>query len=354
MEQSVRIVLFTIVGLLYGCAPTGDLGNSVTNLNQIVILGSHNSYKREIPAALLAIVEQRNPQLARSIDYYHHSLQNQLDGGLRQLEIDVLADEDGGLYATPVGVSMLDDLGRVVGPRDGFDPERLAAPGFKVLHIPDIDIFTHCAAFALCLQQVNDWSDQNPNHLPLFILINIKEKGAGILDGVQPVQFDPRLFDRLDKVIRSALPAEKLIVPDDVKGSASSLQQAVTTNGWPPLSAARGKILFIFDGNIRQANLYREGHRSLSGRVMFAAVPETEPEAAIMVVNDPIGEQQRIRRLVDRGFIVRTRSDSGYQSVEQMRSQFAAAVASGAQIISSDYYPGSPNAERRDYAVQWQ
>ena len=84
---------------------------------------------------------------------------------------------------------------------------------------------------------------------------------------------------------------------------------------------------------------------------MFASVPENDPEAAILVINDPVTDRQKIWELISEGFIVRTRSDAGYQTIEQMRRQYGAAVSSGAKIISSDYYQGSPNAERRGYAI---
>ena len=54
--------------------------------------------------------------------------------------------------------------------RTKYKPE-LLSPGLKVLHFPDIDYRTHYYTFTDALNAVKAWSDQNPNHIPIFILI---------------------------------------------------------------------------------------------------------------------------------------------------------------------------------------
>ena len=58
-----------------------------------------------------------------------------------------------------------------------------------------------------------------------------------------------------------------------------------------------------------------------------------------MVINDPVQDFARIRRLVSQGFMVRTRADANTleaRSNNTLRKQRA--FASGAQAISTDYY----------------
>ena len=72
---------------------------------------------------------------------------------------------------------------------------------------------------------------------------------------------------------------------------------------------------------------------------MFANLPETEPGAAVLIVNDPIADFERIQRLVRAGFIVRTRADANTleaRSGDVTRRDRA--FASGAQLVSTDYY----------------
>ena len=336
---------------VFGCADTRHA--AAPSLHELQLLGSHNSYKRALPAPLLRYLQTHDPDRARAIDYSHHSLASQLDGGLRQLEIDVLLDAEGGRYASPFAERYLGERGHSIGTDDGFDRNALLEPGLKVLHIPDIDIFSHCAAFLDCLMQIRDWSDRNPAHLPIFVLINVKETAAPLPGAVQPAVFASADYDRIDAEILSVWPRRRLVTPSDVIRPHMTLRESVVNHGWPAVDASRGKLIFIFDGNARQADEYRHGHPSLEGRIMFAAVEESLPEAAIMVVNEPVRDRQRIRSLVDRGFIVRTRADADLdESPAEMRRRYEAAVASGAQIISTDFYAGSPNAERTGYSIQ--
>ena len=72
-------------------------------MNDIQVVGSHNSFKAQIPAAIMTRMRAADPKSADALDYYHLPLARQLDAGVRQLEIDIFADPDGGRYANPGG-----------------------------------------------------------------------------------------------------------------------------------------------------------------------------------------------------------------------------------------------------------
>ncbi|HYO84422.1 MAG TPA: Ca2+-dependent phosphoinositide-specific phospholipase C, partial [Bryobacteraceae bacterium] len=56
---------------------------------------------------------------------------------------------------------------------------------------------------------------------------------------VKPLKFDKAAFNAWDREIRAVLPSGKLIVPDDVRGSYSTLEpQSLRT--WPEMDKARG------------------------------------------------------------------------------------------------------------------
>ena len=85
---------------------------------------------------------------------------------------------------------------------------------------------------------------------------------------------------------------------------------------------------------------------------MFASLPETEPGAAVLIVNDPIADHERIQRLVRNGFIVRTRADA--DTVEARTGDVTRrdqAFSSGAQLVSTDYYLEAIHFGR-NYVVQ--
>lgn len=67
------------------------------DLNQTQVIGTHNSYKQAIPPPLLQTLGQQFPELALGLEYSHAPLTDQLDDqGVRQIEIDVYHDPEGG------------------------------------------------------------------------------------------------------------------------------------------------------------------------------------------------------------------------------------------------------------------
>ena len=129
-----------------------------------------------------------------------------------------------------------------------------------------------------------------------------------------------------------------------MRGARATLSEGVTSGGWPTAESARGKVLLVLDANPRIENAYREGHPSLRGRVLFGLYDEHAPEAAVFNIQDPRPEEARIRTLVSRGFLVRTRADADTAEARAHDlSRLEIAERSGAQIISTDYYPGAPD-----------
>lgn len=312
-------------------------------LNHLQVIGSHNSYKIAIEKPLLWLLISKDSS-ASALDYAHLSIQEQLDLGLRGLELDVLYDPEGGLYQSPVGFEILDSLGL---PKLEYDPDgELRNPGFKVFHIPDIDFRSHCLTFKGCLSEIREWSMSNPGHLPIFITINPKNSGVDRPGFTEVIPFDATVLAALDLEIRELFDEEELILPANVKGNEKELKTAVEKNGWPLLDAVRGKVLLVLDAGPDITNEYVSGN--YYSKVMFVNVPAGHPASAFFIINDPIADEASIKDLVQRGFMVRTRADANTQEArEGDLSRFEAAKRSGAQLISTDYYLKelSPNGQ---------
>lgn len=331
-----------------GPAALAQPAGPALRMNDIQVLGSHNSFKAQIPTAVMADLRRREPKLAEALDYYHLPLRAQLDRGVRQLEIDIFADPQGGRYADPQG----ERLARAAGERTGFDRAAMRRPGYKVLHIPDIDYRSGCVTLVRCLGEVEAWSRAHPGHLPIMLTINAADTvGDRAVTAPLPLD-DPKLLDALDAEIRHAIPGRRLITPDEVRADAPTLAQAIRTRGWPTLAAARGRIYILFDVRRAVSEAYRQGHPGLRGRAMFGWYDDADPDAAVQIAQDPIADADRIRRLVRQGVIVRTRTDAN--TVEARAHDWTkakAAIASGAQAVSTDYYPGAPDPLGLQYRV---
>jgi hypothetical protein len=228
----------------------------------------------------------------------------------------------------------------------------LLAPGLKVLHIPDIDFESTCLTFVLCLQELENWSDANPGHLPIMVQVEAKDDALAIPPGVLPpglpppavpVPFGPAEFDSIDAEIRSVLSEEDLITPDEVRGARPTLEEAVRVDGWPTLNESRGKFLVALENDGAQRATYIAGHPSLQGRVMFTSSPPSTAEAGFIKLNQPLTDGPNISALVAAGYIVRTRADQ--DTIEArfgLTFQRDAALASGAQFVSTDYPVDDP------------
>jgi hypothetical protein len=332
----VCLVWLTCALSIFGAAQGAGVDD--LRLDQVRILGSHNSY-RPYPSSVTAQrLKTYLPKDWMGLMYGHPPLESQLALGLHQFEIDVAPDAEGGLYAEPYAEAT---------------PETralMAAPGAKVVHIAGLDYDVHCLTFRACLGIFARWSNAHPAHDPIVILVNSVD--ADPVPGLWPhaERFSQTGIDELNTAIAEVIGPAHILAPDEVLQGYPTLRAAVMARAWPKVSALRGKFVFILDGNEEHEAYLKTGHPSLAGRVMFGWFGEAEPEAAVFNIGNPLAEQSRIRKLVSQGFIVRTRADEAVVEARQHDgSRMKAALASGAQIVSTDFYAGVPDPQGLGY-----
>jgi hypothetical protein len=236
-------------------------------------------------------------------------------------------------------------------PDPNFDPNGIMTkPGFKVMHVQDVDYRSVCQPFTACLEQVRQWSHAHPGHLPIFILVETKQgKPRGELHLTEPEPFTSSTFDALDAEIRSVFPPQELITPDDVRGHYGTLNQAVLGGNWPTIASARGKVIFLMDQR-PVGPVYLEGHPSLRGRVIFTNSTPGQPDAAFIERND--GPADDINALVRQGYLIRARTDSDTKEARvNATTTRDVMMASGAQMLSTDYPVNEPARWPGHYVV---
>jgi len=316
------------------------------HINQIQVIGTHNSYRAGLTPAETALLSQQERRLSQSIDYRHAPLDQQLTAGVRQIELDVFPDRQGGRFTHPPVTSPAASAG------PNFDPEgEMQKPGFKVMHMQDIDQHSTCLTLVHCLAIVRTWSRQHPEHLPVFILIDCKTaRIAGPSGGVTFESMTPVLFDALQGEILSVFPPGEIITPDQVRGAHATLLQAISAGGWPTLAAARGKVIFLLD-NLDLASVYDRGDGALRGRILFPHTTPGTPDSAFVELSQ--GPRGKIEALVRQGYLVRTRADADTREARAGSTlRRDEALASGAQLISTDY-PASEPAAWTGYSVSF-
>ena len=334
-------------------------GDEQLRLNQIQIIGSHNSYKKLPDPRVMKFLMTQRKRLGKKldpigIDYGHTTIDSQFTNyNMRGLEIDIYNDPKGGVYYSRRINAFVHGLKQASG------VEALRKPGFKVLHIKDVDYQTNYYTFIDALTAIKKWSDAHPNHLPLFINIETKTGGPGdaskllnMLGFKHTVPFTPATCDSMDAEIKAVFgnDLKNILTPDRLRGNFTSLEDMALKNGWPSLEAARGKIIFIMLGDAR--DMYAQNHPSLSSRAMCMYTKPGNPACAFIMEDDPVADGPKILNLVKQGYIVRTRSDAEtVESRSNDSSRKTAALVSGAQITSTDYY--RPDLRLSNFTVQW-
>ncbi len=315
-------------------------------MNHIQVIGSHNSFHLLPPPALFGGIVAVSEELGRDIEYSHRTLTEQLqEFGIRQFELDVFADPDGGLYADRAANA-------VVGlPVESGEPS-LDEPGFKVLHTQDFDYETSCLTLVVCLGEIDEWSGANPNHLPIVVLLELKslsvpeaaaEEGVDLdidLPWAVPVETTAGVLASLDAEVRSVLDPDRLLEPDDVRGDAPTLAEAVEGIGWPELADSRGQVVVVLNDDSEQRDLYVAETPALEGRPMFTSSSPGAPDAAFLRFDDPF--DPGLEAAAMSGYLVRTRTDSPtVDARDNDTSKRDAAFAGGAHFLSTDYYEPS-------------
>jgi len=374
-------LLIALIGLFYQCSKAVKQAQEKLQkefseapkglkINQMQVLGTHNSYAQPVDKNVMAYVtkavqpmmdkmfENMSPERKAEYNEYHPNkvpfnealaydhppLRTQLEAGLRSLEIDVFYDPTGNRFKKPAAYELMRQQG--ITDLAPFDTIGLGKPGFKVLHIADFDFRSHCPTLEGCLTELKSWSAANPDHVPVFILLEIKQQGLPIFPNPTPVlAFDSLAMEALDAEIVRVMGRNKLITPDDVRGNYTSLEQAVLAQNYPTVEASRGKFIFLMLPAIDEsmAKMYWSGRPSLEGRTMFVRSTPGTPRSAFLLLDNALMRQEEIQQRVKQGYIVRTRTDiETYEAKVNDYTRANAAFKSGAQVISTDFFrPGN-------------
>lgn len=311
--------------------------NANLRINDLQMVGTAESAKQRPDKALLGLIRMGGKKDAEALDYGQPALGAQLDNDARGLAFDLAYDPQGGAYKSPAGASMAMD----VLPDDYT--RAMARPGFKTIHVLDVDYQSSCLAFSDCLRQIADWSKAHADHLPIVITLHIDDSRTPMPGATKPVVCDQAALDALDGEIRAVFTPDQIITPDQLQAGHTSLREAAMAHAWPLLAEARGKVIFVLDDNAARAKLYQGARKSLEGRAMFVTADENSPLAAFLSVSDPVKEGARIRAAVHDGFMVITRADEDTREARANdTARRDAAFSSGAQIVQTDFLAPDP------------
>lgn len=240
-----------------------------------------------------------------------------------------------------------------------FELDAYNGPDFDVFHGLITDDKSTCRTMAICLDVIDEWSRHHRRHVPILLLLEPKQlptsTNAGVQRAIDSVatahgykSWDAEGFNRLDKLVRKTF-GTHLITPDDVRGDSKTLRSAVLDRGWPSLRKSLGKVVVVLNTGDPLRDVFIGRRTSLQGRAMFVTASIHAPSAAVIKRDEP-DNVPAIQGLVRQHFIVRTRADiDGLQARLNSPERSVKALRSGAQIVSTDY--PVPNLDVSPYVV---
>jgi len=311
-----------------GCSTAQDGEECCSAGILLPALGTHNSYHKTISPYTHGVMSALGlKSLADSLTYTHKPIAEQCADGLTTFEIDVYADPVGGRYSNAsrpksplVGKLTLKDLG--MGPAVPLETlpadyhGKMSQPGFKVFHIQDIDIQSHCLTLADCINELMNAKRIATTH----VLLEVKTSTPQLPPLPHGLKVTPAL--EMTNALWAALEAE--------------VQEAASAS--PP-------IKFLLD-NPDKSMEYLQYVATKAGKT-----PVLVPNIAKMA-EDQVGSTDGVyikcndatksncafglsaKQLVEKGYLVRSRTDS-YPKWEPAKAK--ATLDSGAQIVHTDY-----------------
>lgn len=374
--RSGGAMALAMVAAAVDAQPRDDL-----KINQIQVLGTHNSYSQGVDPQIMAIADaiigprmsqmtakmppemrarykEYHPNevsMTEALNYRYGTLSEQLDAGVRSLELDLNRDPEGGRFLHPAAYEAAKAKGIPEASLLPHDKTGLDQPGLKVMHIVDFDVRSSCNLFTACLAELRRWSDAHPGHEPIFILLEAKSDPVPIFPGSQPpLPFTAQAFEEMDADLFKVIGRDRIVTPDMVRGAYPTLEAGVKAGNWPKLKEARGKFVFLLLTALDTNGLsgYLGGHPNLEGRAAFLESQPGLSHGAFLLMDNATMRAGEIAERVRQGYLVRARADiETWEAKANDLNRAHQAFASGAQIVSTDFYkPG--NAYGTDYVVR--
>lgn len=277
--------------------------------NEVAYIATHNSYQLESVPAF--------QQIYRDIEtvsfglfngdaplYCSDTLTEQFNLGIRSIELDIETVVDG------------DNV------------------SFVCAHSPLIDMTSSCYDFELALEEIKMWSDANPRHLPITVIVEPKE----IFLPERGMHFiNLEYVNELDKLLIEVL-GDRLITPADMMGDYSSLKEMRENDGWLTLEECAGRVVVLLHDTDGVTSKYIKQDESIRTQSMFPMLRYKDRDksyASFLLVNKAGDIAKHANELIyEKNLIVRTQVDT-YGSHNDENRELT--LSSGAQILSTDY-----------------
>jgi hypothetical protein len=199
----------------------------------------------------------------------------------------------------------------------------------ETYHIAGIDPNSTCLMFRDCLQAIETWSDANPTHTPIFVWLEIKDDtGGSVITDLLGVESD----------LNAVFGADDLITPTWLKGTHASPRARIDAEGWPLLSEAQGRVMFIVLNRDEHAQEYTHDFMHLDDRLMFANATAAQFDLPWVVVTKLEGDlaQPDVAVAHEKNLLIATNVCAVDKDDSECTTRNMSAVQSGFHMLKDD------------------
>ncbi|HRR89953.1 MAG TPA: Ca2+-dependent phosphoinositide-specific phospholipase C [Eubacteriales bacterium] len=285
-----------------------DLDEAIASgvkVNELVYLATHNSYKQGLHKESYAFYNYLlAPFIGRDFNYGFDTLTEQLNMGIRSIELDVskLVYEDGSF-------------------------------AIQCFHNYFLETNSTAINFEMALREIKFWSDYNSGHFPLFILIEPKPT----LPFTQCKALDEAGFDALDAMLEDVFGSKLVDYQEFLNGSANA-KELRETNNYPTLESMMGKVVFLLHDKAAAREFYygRENMKMLPAVANNYVTRGKYTDIACFAIANNAKKTSMLEQFVADNYMVRTRIDV-YPNFSAKNTE--SALSAGANILSTDFPP---------------
>lgn len=288
--------------------------------NEVAFLGTHNSYQllATAPKRVYDKVCQIVPSGKKGdkLGFEMDTLTIQLENGIRNLEIDIETVDDG------------------------------KSVNFIVTHDPIIDNVSSCYDFAKALEEIKLWSDNNPNHLPITIIIEPKGEVTEIND---MKNFSVDYANALGETIKNVL-GDTLLTPAQMMRDYENFEEMREAYDWLTLKETLGKVMVLLhDCDVTDDYIAQdETIKTLPIFPMLRFEDINKSYTSFILENEPdIATKNNPTSIGMYNVIVRSRADA-YPNFSEER--YGEADVCGSHIITTDYPPRTVRKDAHTYS----
>lgn len=292
-------------------------------INEIAILGTHNSYQTlatKETRLLMSIIDTITLKKLGldTFDFEMDTLTDQLEMGIRNVEIDI---------------ETLDKNEKIE---------------FKVTHNTIVDNASSAYDFKKAMEEIKLWSDNNPGHIPVFIIIEPKSFVVEV-NGMK--KFSLEYAKELEKVVADTL-GDSLLTPKDMLRDYKSFKEMRENDDWISLKEAQGKIIVLLhDCDVTENYIALD--ETIKTQKMFPMLrydDRNESYTSFILENDAFRASERKAENIDESnLIVRTRADV-YPNYSDER--YEVIETCGSQIITTDFPEKADGNEEHFYSFE--